>query len=374
MLGEYSGFFSTLKEGLQFHGHDVTHVARKDGFKSYEIDYSVESLLFQKKLLHFLRMVILRITTFDIADLEIYYKFHKLKPFLKNFDAVQLINVFPFQTHPFLEKKCLKFIFKNNPNVFLSACGDDYGYVTFLMNSKLDYHILSPYLKNKKLKKHYKYVLKNLEKNRIKLYHFVIKNIKAIIPSDFDYMMAYRNHEKVLPLIPNPVNCDRLKYQEPHLAEKIIIFHGINDVNYIKKGNDIFEKALEVINRKYAPKIEIIRTKSLPYQQYIKSYKRTHILLDQIYAYDQGFNALEAMAQGKVVFTGAGKEWLEYYNLKENTVAINALPDAEKLIEQLEWLILHPEDIIKIAKNARAFVEREHFYLEVAKKYLNYWN
>jgi len=36
-----------------------------------------------------------------------------------------------------------------------------------------------------------------------------------------------------------------------------------------------------------------------------------------VYAYDQGFNALEAMAKGKVVFTGAEKEWLELYNLEE---------------------------------------------------------
>ena len=32
----------------------------------------------------------------------------------------------------------------------------------------------------------------------------------------------------------------------------------------------------------------------------------------------EGFNALEAMAKGKVVFTGAEKEWLDYHNLKED--------------------------------------------------------
>ena len=39
------------------------------------------------------------------------------------------------------------------------------------------------------------------------------------------------------------------------------------------------------------------------------------------------------MAKGKVVFTGAEKEWLDYYEASEDTIAINALPD----IKTLPW-------------------------------------
>jgi hypothetical protein len=35
----------------------------------------------------------------------------------------------------------------------------------------------------------------------------------------------------------------------------------------------------------------------IPYTTYINSYNKAHILLDQTYAYDQGYNALEAMAR-----------------------------------------------------------------------------
>ena len=77
----------------------------------------------------------------------------------------------------------------------------------------------------------------------------------------------------------------------------------------------------------------------------IKSYNECHIFLDQLYAYDQGYNALEAMAKGKVVFTGAEKEWLEYYDLEENSVVINALPDVNYLVEKLSVLIENPEEI-----------------------------
>ena len=61
-----------------------------------------------------------------------------------------------------------------------------------------------------------------------------------------------------------------------------------------------------------------------------------------MYAYDQGYNALEAMALGKVVFTGAEKEWVEFYNIKEDSVAINALPDISKIVKKLSWLIENP--------------------------------
>ena len=130
---------------------------------------------------------------------------------------------------------------------------------------------------------------------------------------------------------------------------------------------------MAIINKKHSENIKIITVRSLPYNQYIKAYDESHILLDQIYAYDQGYNALEAMAKGKVVFTGAEKEWLDYYNLKEDTIAINALPDVTQIVKKLEWLINNPDKIIEISKNARRFIEAHHCYVSSAKSYLNIW-
>ena len=80
------------------------------------------------------------------------------------------------------------------------------------------------------------------------------------------------------------------------------------------------------------------------------------------------------MAKGKVVFTGAEKEFLEHYNLQEDEVAINAKPDVDYLVEKLSMLIENPEKIIQISKNARAFIEKEHDYIKIAEKYLSTWN
>jgi glycosyltransferase involved in cell wall biosynthesis len=119
--------------------------------------------------------------------------------------------------------------------------------------------------------------------------------------------------------------------------------------------------------------VEVITAENVPYSEYIEKYNSAHILLDQVFAYDQGYNALEAMAKGKVVFTGAEKEFLERYNLKEVEVCINSLPDSEYLFNKLEDLILNPEKLTSISINARKFIEREHDYVSIAKKYLETW-
>ena len=53
---------------------------------------------------------------------------------------------------------------------------------------------------------------------------------------------------------------------------------------------------------------------------------------------------------------------------------INAKPNVDYLVEKLSMLIENPEKIIQISKNARAFIEKEHDYILVAKKYLSTWN
>ena len=174
-------------------------------------------------------------------------------------------------------------------------------------------------------------------------------------------------------MIPNPINTDSLRLEQNKQERKIVILHAINSKNRIKKGNDIFEKALSIIKDKYCDNIEIIKTIDKPYLEHINNIKKSDIVLDQIYAYDQGFNALEAMALGKIVFTGAEKEWLEKYNIKEDTVVINALPYVSNIVKKLSWLIENPKERNYISKNARKFIEEFHDYKKIANKYLEAW-
>lgn len=373
LIGEYSNLHNSLKQGLQKNGFEVTLLSTGDGFKNFDSDIPIKSTLFENKFLKLIAKLIDRLIGVSLNEIEIFIKaIFKINK-LKGFDIVQLINERSFGTSPRLEKTILKYIFKNNKKVFLLACGVDTVSIKYASEKKFRYSILSPYFKNKNLKGEFKHTVKYLNSNYLMLGEYVRDNVKGIISSDLDYHIPYENFNKYLGMIPNPINIDKLKKCEINKKNKIFILHAINSKNKIKKGNEFFEKSLILIEEKYKNKIKIVKTIDRPYSEHIINVNECDILLDQVYAYDQGYNALEAMALGKVVFTGAEKEWVEFYNIKEDSIAINALPDISKIVEKLSWLIENPMQLKSISKNARKFIEEHHDYKNIANKYLKTW-
>ena len=373
LIGEFSRLHNSLKEGLVALGHEVVIVANGDGFKNYPADLSTKAKWCETLIGNIPRQIIFRLTKFDIATLEFGVRFYFHLNQLKNFDVVQLINEAPIQTTPKLERFLLKKIFKYNKKTFLLCCGVDYMVAKYLTEKKERYSIMNPYFENPKSKKEYQFILNFLKSDHKKTHDLVYKNVHGVIASDIDYFLPMQKHLKFLGMLSNPVNINKIEFSELEITNKIIIFLGINRGTYYTKGISFFEKALEILKQKMGDRIEIIIAENLPYQNYIFKYNQAHIILDQIYGFDQGYNALEAMAKGKVVFTGAEKEWEEYYNLSEK-VAINALPDIDYLVSELENLVNNPTHIIAIGKRARKFVEKEHNYINIAEKYCETWN
>ena len=374
LVGEYSRLHNSLKEGLIELGHEVIIIGNQDGFKKFPVDIIVKSIFTKHTFIKKIAILIHKAFNVNIISLENAIQWHFKTRKLKGFDVVQLYNESIAKTYPSLEKKIIKSFIESNKMVFLLSCGIDYTSVKYAHDKKFKYSILTPLHENEHLKNYYSFILNKLKPQNYKLHNFIFKNINGVIASDIDYHIPLMGNSKYLGMVPNPINIKKINYQPLDLNGKIIIFHGINSGNFIKKGNIFFELALERISKKYKDRIEVIVTKDLPYDEYIKCYNKSHILLDQVYAYDQGYNALEAMAMGKVVFSGAEKEWLDYYKLEEDEVAINALPDDAYIEKKLEWLILNPDQIIKISKQARQFIEKEHNYILSAKKYLNLWS
>ncbi|QCE41865.1 glycosyltransferase [Psychroserpens sp. NJDZ02] len=372
LIGEYSRLHNSLKEGLIKFGHEVTIVGTGDGFKDYPVDIKINSKISKYSFLRFISKALIRTLRINIVKLENYYNFNSILPELKNYDVVQLINESVLKSYPSLEIRFLKKLTKQNHKLFVLSCGTDYLSVKYANDKKLKYSNLTPY-HEKKLKKEYQFVMQRLSPSHYKLHAFIFNITNGVIASDIDYHLPLLNHPKYLKIIPNAINTDKINYSPLIIKDRIHIFHGINSSNTIKKGGDIFEEALKIIGNKYQDRVSIKTTYDIPYDDYIKIYNDTHILMDQVYSYDQGYNALEAMAKGKVVFTGAEQEWLDYYSLKEDTIAINALPNVNYLVEKLEWLILNPKKIFEISKNARAFIEKEHHYKIIAEQYLKTW-
>lgn len=371
LVGEYSRFHNSLKEGLLTLGHEVLIIGDND-FKNYPLDISVYAKTFKNNyFLNKIRQGFFRLLKLDLAQIEVACRFFKHRKKLVGFDVMQLVNEYPLQSNVFLEKKMLEFLFKNNKSAFLSSCGDDYVSVKYMLEDKFRYSVLTPCKENPALG-HCQYTLRYATQPFKELHSYVYQNIAAVIPGDLDYAIPLYRHPKAKSLIPYPINSDKLATKPIVIHDTIIIFHGINEANYYKKGNVFFENALAIIEQKYGSKVEVITSRSVPYAEYMHLYTKSHIILDQVFSYDQGYNALEAMARGKVVFTGAETEFVEYYKLAES-VCINALPDIDYLVNQLSRLIENPEEIMAIGKRARAFVEKEHDYVAIAKRYLETW-
>ncbi|MNK51991.1 hypothetical protein D3C87_709130 [compost metagenome] len=372
LVGEYSHLHNSLKDGLMALGHEVFIVGRKDGFKNFPVDFPIQKK-WDSGLLKKAKVALYKLSGFDISSFFTYCQFLKFKKQCSGFDVVQLINENSFECQPYFEKKIISHLIKNNQKLYLLSCGYDYLNVKYCFENP-DFKSVAPlYLNNKIDKKTFGNVLKFRKKAFFKLHQFIYKNSHGIIASDFDYHLPLLGNSKYLGLIPNPINIDKLQFESLTIDDKIIIFHGINNDNYVKKGNDYFEKALEIIQEKYREKVEIITVRSVPYSEYINLYNHSHILLDQIYAYDQGYNALEAMAKGKVVFTGAETEFISHYNLSKK-VCINTIPNIDYLVNELSFLIENPDEIIAIGKRARAFIEEHHHYKKIAEKYILKWN
>jgi len=375
LLGEYSRLHNSLKEGLVALGHDVSIAATGDNFKKYNVDHTFNAAYFNKYwLLRKIKNSIYLLFKFDIQKLEKGFRFYFLLKKLKKFDHIQLINSDAIETFPKLGRWLLRRLFKNNSSATKSllVCGDETPVIDFLLKRELDYSILTPYFEDQSLQSKFDYSLKYTKKNYRKLFEWVYQHTTSLIVSDIDYKipmerMGYKAH-----FIPNPINASEIEFKENKIEEKIVIFLGINRMNYIKKGIRFFEEALAMVKQKYPDKITVIISEDVPYSQYIKSYDSAHILLDMVYAFDQGYNALEAMAKGKVVFTGASPDFENEFNLTAK-VAFDAVPDAGKIASDLSFLIENPDEITAIGKRARLFIEREHDSIAIAKAYLKAW-
>ncbi len=372
LVGEYSRLHNSLKEGLMELGHEVCIISTGDYFKKYPADIILE-MKYNSGFSKYLKRAIYKLFATDITSNSVRRQFLKHADQLKDYDVVQLINESPFGLMPYAEKKIIAFLWEHNKKVFLLSCGTDYLSVQYALSDALPYSILHDYKTGNLPRRPFRFILKYTRPDFKALHEYVFSIINGVISSDMDYHLPLQDHALYKGLIPNPVNTKRLA-AIPHSFEgPIVIFLGINRDNYHSKGIRYFEEALDIISEEHSDKIEIQVVENLPYAEYIEKFNQAHILLDQVLGYDQGYNALEAMAKGKVVFTGAENVFESHYHL-ENPVAVNARPDAKQIASKLEELILQPDLIVEMGQNAREFVEREHDYIRVAEKYLAVWS
>jgi len=278
---------------------------------------------------------------------------------------VHIINPFLFTFKYFPTSLYLYFILKFNKRVYLSATGDDSFYWKYSrkilkyapFDSSLKYDI--------KAEKFWMENIKPFEFNKK-----LANRVDGIIPTMYEYEVAYKNHPKYLSTIPLSIATDKIEYSPNTIKDKIVLFHGLNRYGF--KGTKLIEEAFKILSEKYPNDLELIIDGNMPLEEYLELIKRVNIIIDQVYSYSCGMNALYSLAIGKVVFGGAEPESLASLNI-EKTPVVNIKPSVEDIVEKIEYFLKHKEEIEPLGLASREFVKKYHDSKIVAQKYLEVW-
>lgn len=355
LVGEYSGFHNSLKEGLIALGHEVILLAHEDGFKKLHSDISWKTG--EDNVLNKLY------TLFTLNS-----NINKLK----NFDIIQFINPSIFPDRFNLNELLIDKLLKNNGKSFLVGAGDDSIVWEYWKNSKknnIKYSWIEEgrgyeFLEEGKGQNYYE-VKKNIDWN-----NFLARKVNGIIPILLEYSYPYKNFDNLCPTLKIPINTDKIKFKENIVINKPVVFHGLN--RYGVKGTKHVEDAFRILEDKYPGKIDLIIKGKMPYTDYLELINNTNLCVDQTNSYSLAVNALTNMAMGKVTFGGVEDEYLSELGVR-SCPAFNIVPDGKQIAGAIEQVVFDNTQIKDLGIQSREFIEDNFNYIEVAKEYLNTW-
>lgn len=362
LLGEFSNVHNTLADELRQRGHKVVLANNGDSWKNYPRDID------------------LRREMTPLGTLSFGWRLLKALPKMRGFDIVQIIN--PVFTDLKAERiwPIYSYLRHHNKKIVLLGAGDDY-YSVYIHKT------LKPMRYSDHNRGNEEWCCsfgKKIQENwigtaREMLTRRIARDCDAIVGCAYEYWLPYTlttdtsvngqplSHKLTsipLPYKPLPITDHQSLTDTP-----LRVFIGLSKTRSEFKGTDIMLKAAEDLKQKYPDKIELIRVEGVPFDQYQKLLTGSDVMLDQLYSYGPGMNALLALSQGIITLTGGEPEHYDLLGETECQPIINVEPTYESVYQQLEWLILHPEQIDKLKKQSREYVIRNHDSAMIAQQY-----
>lgn len=367
IIGEFSAFSKNLSRGFHALGHESFVFSWGDSFKkveqdkdSYHIDVSNIS-----PFGHPIK------GTNRIKRLFTAPKLHRyISKMPHDWDVAFLINLGFLQKgkdifSDMISMLEIQSLLIDKTEIYLSACGGDFIFDSFLPNRKR----ISP-ADLEKAKRNTASSSKSYE-----LFKSFMPLVKGVIPITIDYYEAYKYFEEkydynLLPIIPLPFDTESVEYKNV-IRDKIVIMHGVN--RYYEKGSDYIIPAMERIEKDYPDKVELRIVSHVPLKEYLKIMSEANIVIDQAYAYSAGMNAVEALAMGKVVLGGDYSGNAESLGVKDYPV-IDITADVEQIYSVLKDLVLNPDKIKRISEESRKTACELYDCNKVAARYVELFN
>lgn len=287
--------------------------------------------------------------------------------FLEKYDVVQFISPNYLQNLSFFRPFLLKRLARNNHRIIYVIAGDDPVVWQFgLLNLRYNWA--------------YRYGLDGADtsylygrQNSSKIISEIRKYEIMCIATAYDYFIGYEkagvlnNLRRITLSYYNVLNDENFKRSD---LRKIKIMHGI--IRPFFKGSDIIQAALKEIVEKYSDLVDVEIVDRMPYKEYVSNLKNVDILVDQLFSYSYGMNAVIGMSYGCAVISGAETEACEFMSVDYIPV-VNCRPSKSMLVSILENLITDREYLKKVQADSRLFFHKHHDSKGVLKDLIDTW-
>ena len=348
LLGEYSGFHTTLRDGLRVLGHDAIVAGTGDGSKAIPVDRDIGTTW-----------------TGPLGTAARIAKAVQFTAITPKVDVLQLINPHIFPRGAGLNDALIRRLRGKVPRLFLSACGDDAFFVQEGIHALRYNPIDDATIYDLGLDRHPLTDPRELRWNEA-----LADMADGVIPVMYEYQLGYAGRPSLRPNIPLPVNTDKVKALPNRPGDRLVVMHGAGRAGF--KGSRHILKAFETLKEKHPGRFEFIHVTNLPIGQYLELMARVNVVVDQANSYSCGMNALFAMAMGKIVLGGAEPESLTLYEGAPTPVR-NIRPDPMDVVRELEALLDLRPQLPEMGDRARHFIEEHHDYRTIAARYIDAW-
>lgn len=357
LLGEYSNVHWTLAEGLRALGNEVVVISDGDGWKDYRRDIDLRRRSLGK---------------YD--TMKYYAHILRLLPRMQGFDIVQIINPIFFNLRAVRMKPFYRYLRRHNRHIVMGAYGMDHYWVKTCMDCTTfrysDFNIGKTLRSDEPCNR--QFVKDWLDGEKTQLNIDIARDCDAIVAGLYEYYQCYHpEYPDKTTFIPFPIKEDAGHEADMTTHEPISFFIGIQRNRNEYKGTDIMLRALERVKAKYPSRCNIAKAENVPFEQYRKMIESSDILLDQLYSYTPAMNALLAMSKGMVVVGGGEPENYEILGETVLRPIINVQPDEESCFSQLEWLVLHSDEIPRLKRESIEYIHRHHNHIKVARQYMD---
>lgn len=348
LIGDFSSFHKNLQDGIRELGHTCVLASSGDGWKSVSRDIDYGST----------RKGVLGAVERRIKVFKTFYN-------IKDFDVVQFIGPFCIFHLPFFTKMLINRIRGNNKKIFLVAAGTDSFYLRNA-DAKMEYSPVRDYLRFDVGRKQHRYSSKYNERFN----QWFARVVDGIIPIMYEYSVCYEGHSNLRPIIPIPLNIQKISLSVPPASDTVVVFHGLTRPGF--KGTRFVREAFDILSEKYKDQAEFVIDGNLPIDQYLSLIEKTHIIVDQVNSYSGGMNAIYGLAMGKVVVGGnEGGHSDEGENV---CPIVNVKPNVDSVCFGIEKAIDRVKSGGAYFTQSREYAEVRHDYLRIAQKYIDEWS